>query len=248
MCAAARDASCARREAPEAHKTVTRLTVVPTSNRDTGLVPDLNLGGEMRVLIQAAAVAGLSGALLLAGCGGGSSAPKTEATPVATSAATKAATAASTAAASATAAASPAGASKRTLGATTFNDRGTANGTGKTEVAVSTENFAFAPSFVQGTPGSKVTLVVKNDSTTGHNVSLSGQSIDKNVAAGATERIEVSIPASGALLFFCKFHAGSGMNGELLSGAIEPQPIAASAGGGAGAAPTASSGGSEYGY
>ncbi len=198
----------------------------------------------MRVLIQAAGLAGLGGALLLAACGGGSTPAKTEATAAATGAATKAATAAGTPVVSATAAA----ATKRTLGATTFNDRGVANGTGKTEVAISTENFAFAPSFIQGTPGSRVTLVVKNDSTAGHNVSLAAQSIDKNIAAGATERIEVSIPATGALLFFCKFHAGSGMNGELLSGTIEPQAIAATGTGGAAPAPTTAGGSSEYNY
>jgi plastocyanin len=196
----------------------------------------------MRVLIRAMAVAGLGGALLVTACSGGSTKP--EATAAATTAATTAATKAPTTAAS------PAAATKRTLGATTFNDRGVGNATGKTEFAVSTENFAFAPSFIQGTPGSKVTLVVKNDSTTNHNLSLKDQSIDKNIAVGATERIEVSIPASGALLFICKFHANSGMNGELLAGTIEPQPIAASGGtgGGGGAAATPASGGSDYGY
>ncbi len=113
----------------------------------------------------------------------------------------------------------------RTLGAVKFADRGTASVAGKSELAVAIEDFAFMPTFVQGTAGQRVMLQLTNDTSTPHNLSIPAQQIDHAVPAKSKGSIEVTIPQSGVLLFFCKFHTGSGMNGQLITGAGAPAVV-----------------------
>jgi plastocyanin len=88
----------------------------------------------------------------------------------------------------------------------------------------------FAPTFLRGQPGQKLTLEIENESSAQHNFSLTAQGIDRDVPPKGKAMVEVTFPQSGALHFFCKYHTGSGMNGELLIGEATPQaPATASA-------------------
>jgi plastocyanin len=78
---------------------------------------------------------------------------------------------------------------------------------------------------VQGTPGQRVTLQLTNDTSTPHNLSISEQQIDRALPATSKGSIEVTMPQAGVLLFFCKFHTASGMNGELIAGAGTPAAV-----------------------
>jgi len=198
---------------------------------------------RMTFLLAAAA------AVLLAcgGAGGSKSVPASASpAPGASAAATGSITPVS---ATTVAAATPAGAGSggvaalRTLGAVKFADRGTASAVGKTELAVAVEDFAFTPTFVQGTPGQKVTLQLTNDTSTTHNLSVKAQQVDRDVPAKSKATVEVTIPQSGVLLFFCKFHTAGGMNGELLSSTAAPAAVEAPA-----AAPAPSAGAGDVGY
>jgi hypothetical protein len=51
------------------------------------------------------------------------------------------------------------------------------------------------------------------------------------VALGVAASRGFSLPESGALRFFCKYHADRGMDGQLLAGEATPQPVASGAGG-----------------
>lgn len=147
----------------------------------------------------------------------GAAATATAKAPAATSAATTAATSAASPAAAAT--------GKRQIGSLTYEVRSTVSVAGKTSQEVTMENFAFGPTFIQGTPGSKVSLALKNGSAASHTFTLREQNLDQQVPAGGNATVEVTIPASGGLLFVCRFHTASGMNGQLLAGTIEPVAI-----------------------
>jgi plastocyanin len=123
------------------------------------------------------------------------------------------------------------GGGTRTIGAITYNDKGTMSAAGKPEMTIALENFAFAPTFLQGTPGQKVKLQLTNDSAGPHNFSVEAQKVNQDVASKAKASVEVTIPQTGGLLFFCKLHKSSGMNGQLLAGAAEPQAVATSGSG-----------------
>jgi plastocyanin len=112
------------------------------------------------------------------------------------------------------------------------------SGTGSTEVELD-DNY-FKPNVLTGKPGEKLTLELKNEGKVEHNFTVDGQSIDQDVAAGKDASVSVTLPQSGTLAFYCKYHKSSGMTGELRSGG------SGSAGGGGSTGKTDTSGGMSY--
>jgi plastocyanin len=77
------------------------------------------------------------------------------------------------------------------------------------------KDFSFSPMTVKGKPGQKVTLQLKNTGTVEHNLTITSQGINKDVEAGETATVDVTIPQSGTVAFYCKYHRGQGMTGQL---------------------------------
>ena len=100
------------------------------------------------------------------------------------------------------------------IGSDTANDHGTGTISGGT-IDVEVDSFYFEPTVIKGTPGAQVTLNIKNDSQTTHNFTLQDQGTDQDIAADSTQPITVTIPQSGFVEFFCKYHKSRGMVGEL---------------------------------
>jgi YVTN family beta-propeller protein len=117
-----------------------------------------------------------------------------------------------------------------TLGALTFADHGTKDVKGQAELDLEADDYYFAPTFLRGEPGQQLTLEIENESGTLHNISLPEQHIDKDIPPKGKVKVEVTIPSSGVVHFFCKFHGALGMNGELLAGDATPQPISHASG------------------
>lgn len=84
---------------------------------------------------------------------------------------------------------------------------------GKTEVEM--DDYYFSPKVIKGKPGDKITLELKNEGKTDHNFTVDDQGIDQNVAAGDEAEVDVTIPKSGSVSFYCKFHKSQGMTGML---------------------------------
>jgi plastocyanin len=97
--------------------------------------------------------------------------------------------------------------------------------TGQAELDLEADNYYFAPTFLRGVPSQRLALEVENESGTLHNFSIPEQQVDQNILPKGTVKVEVTIPPSGAVRFFCKFHAPLGMNGELLAGDAMPQAV-----------------------
>lgn len=110
-----------------------------------------------------------------------------------------------------------------TLGSQTFNDHGTKDGQGKDVLDVEADSNYFGPTFVRGTAGQKMALTIENESGAQHNFSIPSQRIDMDIPAKGKATVMVTFPQSGAIRFFCKYHTGTGMNGELLAGDATPQ-------------------------
>jgi plastocyanin len=129
--------------------------------------------------------------------GGGSGSPSpTPTTPVATSAA-----------ASGTCPAS-AGLSPST------NIHGTIAASGS-QLSIEAGDFFFSPTCVTGVPGGAITLTVHNGGVTLHNLSIPSLHIDMDMTSGQTITVHV-LMGKAPLVFFCKYHRGSGMLGALL--------------------------------
>ena len=95
----------------------------------------------------------------------------------------------------------------------THGSKDVSGATGKVEVDMY-DNY-FEPTVLKGKPGQKVALELRNRGQVTHNLSISGQSVNKDVAPGDEAEADVTFPQSGTLAFDCKFHKSSGMVGAL---------------------------------
>ena len=106
-----------------------------------------------------------------------------------------------------------------TIGSDTANDHGTKDASGMSELELELDDegtvFYFEPTVITGTPGQSLTLELKNEGSALHNFSLTEQSIDTDVQSGGTGSVTVTIPQTGFVEFFCKYHKALGMVGEL---------------------------------
>jgi plastocyanin len=108
------------------------------------------------------------------------------------------------------------GGGKKTIAGVPANDHGSKNVSGEAEVEL--DDFYFEPTVLRGKPGSQLTLELKNEGSTEHNLSIDSQSIDKDVEAGEDAKVSVTFPKSGQLSFYCKYHKDTGMAGALSAG------------------------------
>jgi plastocyanin len=112
-------------------------------------------------------------------------------------------------------------------------------GSASGKVEVEMDDYYFEPKVIKGEPGDTVTLELKNEGSAEHNFELESQGIDQDVEAGGEAEVDVTIPESGSVEFYCKFHESQGMEGKIESG---------SSGTGSGSPDTTtSSGGDSYG-
>ena len=104
----------------------------------------------------------------------------------------------------------------KTIAGVSANDHGTKQVSGETEVEL--DDYYFEPTVLKGEPGARVTLELDNEGKVEHNFSIDAQGIDEDVEAGETATVTVTIPRSGEVSFFCKYHKSMGMAGALESG------------------------------
>jgi plastocyanin len=84
---------------------------------------------------------------------------------------------------------------------------------GKTEVEL--DDFYFEPTVLEGKAGETVTLELKNEGNVEHSFTMDSQGIDKDIEPGDEGEVTATIPKSGVISFFCKYHKSSGMAGAL---------------------------------
>ena len=94
------------------------------------------------------------------------------------------------------------------------NNHGSAS-VSENEAKVELDDFYFEPTVLKGKPGQRVTLELENEGKTEHNFSIDSQSVDKDIEAGEDAKVTVTIPKSGVVSFYCKYHKGMGMAGAL---------------------------------
>jgi plastocyanin len=110
------------------------------------------------------------------------------------------------------------------------NDHGSKSASGETKVEL--DDYYFEPTVLKGSPGQKVTLELENEGSIEHNFTIGSQGIDKDLEAGEDAKVTVTIPKSGALSFYCKYHKSQGMAGALVANGSSPSSGSSSGGGG----------------
>lgn len=101
-------------------------------------------------------------------------------------------------------------------------DHGTLDVAGKTSVELEADDSYFAPTWLSGTPGQPLELVVENETGTLHNFSLAEQHIDVDLPPHGQSRVTLLFPTTGSARFFCKIHEALGMHGALRVSSVPP--------------------------
>lgn len=86
---------------------------------------------------------------------------------------------------------------------------------GSASVELEQDDFYFSPTFIKAAPSQKVEVEVKNEGKVTHTFTIDSLSVDQEVPAGSTKTVTLTLPASGAVAFYCRFHKGQGMQGAL---------------------------------
>jgi len=98
------------------------------------------------------------------------------------------------------------------------NDQGTEDIAGVSDFELEMDEFYFRPTVLSGEAGQTITLEVLNNGSNPHTFTLDAIQVDVEVQPGQNGTTKVTFPESGALLFYCRFHAGGGMRGGLSVG------------------------------
>jgi len=135
-------------------------------------------------------IAAFAALVALTGCGGGDDAGSPSATsPAATT---------------------PAGPPVALTG--TVSDHGTGDATSGS-LSIELDDSYFGPTYVKAAPGSTVSVELENEGAMPHTFTIDAPKVDVLVAPGKKGTATVTMPASGALAFYCKFHRAAGMQG-----------------------------------
>lgn len=86
-----------------------------------------------------------------------------------------------------------------------------------TTVTVKASDFAFTPTYVEAAPNTHLTITVSNVGSSTHSFTIDSAHVDRTLTAGKSTTVSVTVPASGSLNFFCKFHRGLGMQGAIVA-------------------------------
>jgi plastocyanin len=89
------------------------------------------------------------------------------------------------------------------------------SGGGSSAKELELDDDYFQPKTIEGVPGQTITLELKNEGSNEHNFTLTDQGVDRDVEAGEDAKVTVTVPQSGSLTFYCKYHRSMGMTGKL---------------------------------
>jgi len=118
-----------------------------------------------------------------------------------------------------------------------INIHGTKDLGSSTKLDVELDDLYFAPTFIKANPGSVVEISLKNDGKVKHTFTIDETKTNVELEAGQKSSVKVTLPAAGALAFYCSIHRGSGMQGAFSLTATAaatpgvPTTVASSSGG-----------------
>jgi plastocyanin len=120
------------------------------------------------------------------------------------------------------------------------------SGTGQIELEL--DDFYFEPTVLEGEAGEALTVNLFNEGDAPHTFTIDELQIDEELQPGDEDvTADVTFPDSGALVFYCRFHATQGMRGGLSVGG-DLNPAMGVSGGSSAETGSGGSGGSGSGY
>jgi plastocyanin len=97
-------------------------------------------------------------------------------------------------------------------------DTGSGGDSSAKTVELEADNFYFEPEAIDAKAGDTLTIEVENEGDAPHTFTVDALDIDQEIAPGESAEIEVTVPDSGGVDFYCRFHEGRGMKGTIGAG------------------------------
>lgn len=84
----------------------------------------------------------------------------------------------------------------------------------------------FSPTFIKVAPGATVSVTVRETGDVAHTFTIDGQAVDVALSRKGTQKtVSVTGPADGhPVVFYCKYHRSSGMQGAFYVAGNSPTP------------------------
>jgi plastocyanin len=76
-------------------------------------------------------------------------------------------------------------------------------------------NFYFEPTFIKAAPGQKLKIELHNEGSVTHTFTDPALNIDQVLQPEQKADVEITVPATGTIQFYCRFHRDSGMQGAI---------------------------------
>jgi plastocyanin len=78
------------------------------------------------------------------------------------------------------------------------------------------EDVSYSPTFIVGPPGGRVTLSLHDQGFHAHTFTAPDFGIDLTLAPNTSQTVTVTLPRSGVVSFYCRFHVDKGMQGAFV--------------------------------
>jgi plastocyanin len=85
-----------------------------------------------------------------------------------------------------------------------------------TKLELELDDTYFGPTFIIANAGTKVTVELENEGSIAHTFTIDGMNVDQLLDVGKKATIDVQLPASGSVVFYCRFHRDGGMQGAFV--------------------------------
>jgi plastocyanin len=95
------------------------------------------------------------------------------------------------------------------------NNHGTADARSKTSLEVEADDYYFGPTYIHAKAGQSIKLELANEGKATHTFTTEDGKTDQELAPGAKKTVTVTAPATGLLVYYCRFHRGEGMQGAV---------------------------------
>jgi plastocyanin len=110
------------------------------------------------------------------------------------------------------------------------NDHGEKDLSGSNpELQMELDDSYFAPTYVKAEPGAVVKVELENEGSKTHTFTIDDHTVDVTVDPGSKATVDVTVPESGSLHYFCQFHSGSGMQGSFVVASAASTPTTGAA-------------------
>lgn len=101
-----------------------------------------------------------------------------------------------------------------------INNKGQLDATSMSGFSIEIDDYYFKPTFIKARPGQTLNIELEQEGANTHTFTITALNVDYQlIAKGEKKEITVTLPSGTSdVVFFCRFHGSSGMQGAFFFG------------------------------